>query len=532
MSNYKTLEELLAEDAPAPDVPNEQPSVDEEMTRTMLTDAGNAQAFARDHGESLRWVPQWGSWLRYDGARWVRTPSESMIKLGIMTARGFYARAAEPGLDPEIARALANHARQTESASKLEAMIRLARGFLIEPATSFDADPFALNVANGTIDLRTGLLRPHRRDDMLTMMSPLTFDPRATCPQWDAFLARVLPDAEVRAFVQRFAGHCLTGDVSEQVLAFFFGRGANGKSTAIEMLLYVLGDYGKAGAPDLLLAKNSESHPTEQADLKGSRMVVCQEVEAGRSWAERTIKQLTGGDRLKARLMRCDFFEFQPTHKIIVAANHRPKVRGQDEGIWRRIKLVPFGVTIPPEQRDKTLLAKLRGEASGILAWCVRGCLAWQREGLGDPPAVNEATNAYRAEQDHIGHFVDDLCELDPAAFTATNALYTAYHSWCARHGDRPWARDAFRENLLEHTAWGLADHRTKGARGIKGIRLRVCGAPILPSIAGDAGDATDRISRLIALETPREETDGGKGVTERHPSPTTTSPADTDTGG
>lgn len=440
----------------------------------MLTDAGNAEVFAATHREGLRWVSDLGTWLRFDGTRWARTPSESMIPLAIKTARSFYARAAAPGLDSKVAQDLARHARTTESAGKLEAMLRLARGLCVETAEAFDRDPFLLNVANGTIDLRTGLLRAHRREDMITMLSPVTYDPAATCPQWIAFLMRVLPDPPVRAWVQRYLGYCLTGDVGQQVLAFFFGRGANGKSTALEVLMYILGDYAKAGAPDLLLAKANEAHPTEQADLKGARMVVCQEVEAGRSWAERTIKQLTGGDTITARKMRCDFFAFKPTHKLVVAANHRPKVRGQDEAIWRRIRLVPFVVTIPKDERDPALPAKLRAEASGILAWCVAGCIAYQRDGLGDPPGVVDATAAYRDEQDHLGHFVEDACEQAPDAFAPTSVLFAAYATWCARSGDRPWTRASFREGLLEHASWQLADHRgAKGVRGIKGLRIK-----------------------------------------------------------
>lgn len=447
-----------------------------ETEQTPLTDAGNAQVFAREHRANLRWVPEWGSWVRYDGSRWRKIPPEEVIPLAIKTARGFYTNAAEVGLERELAKAFADHARRSESAGRLEAMVRLARGLLLERAEVFDRDRFAFNCLNGTIDLRTGTFRGHRREDMLTKIAPVTFDPEAACPLWDAFLARVLPDPALRAWVRRFIGYSLTGDVGEQVLAFFHGRGANGKTTFIEVLLAVLGEYGKAGAPDLLLAKHGEAHPTEQADLQGARLVVCQEVEAGRAWAERTVKALTGGDRIKARFMRCDFFSFEPTHKLIVSANHRPKVRGQEEAIWRRIKLVPFEVTIPKTERDPDLTAKLRAEASGILQWAVSGCLEWQADGLGEPEAIASATADYRAEQDHLGQFLEDHCRLETDAFTATSALYHEYTRWCAGTGDRPWSRDAFREGLLER---GFRVARTKGARGVAGVRLkRQVGSP------------------------------------------------------
>lgn len=441
------------------------------MTAYHLTDAGNAQTFRDQHGANLRWVPEWGTWLRFEETRWRRLPAEEMIPLAIQTARTFYARAADPDVDPETARGLAQHARASESRGKLEAMVAIARGLLVERADRFDSDPFMLNVANGTLDLRIPAddFRPHRREDMLTKISPVVFDPDAPCPQWSAFLARVLPDPALRSWVQRFAGYCLTGDVREQVLAFFHGRGANGKSTLLEVLMHVLGDYAKAGAPDLLLAKTGEAHPTEQADLQGARLVVCQETEAGRQWAERTVKALTGGDTIKARWMRCDFFEFRPSHKLVVSANHRPKVRGQDHAIWRRIKLAPFDVTIPQAERDPDLVARLRAEGSGILTWAVAGCLDWQRSGLGEPGAVAEATAAYRADQDHLGHFLEDTCQLAADAFEPTSGLYQRYQTWCVGAGERAWTRDTFREGLAER---GLQEKRTNAARGFAGVRL------------------------------------------------------------
>ncbi|MDX2091219.1 MAG: phage/plasmid primase, P4 family [Kofleriaceae bacterium] len=488
-----TLEQIMAL-ANAPEVSAQEPSssvpaqVSDEDAIALLvqrpTDTTNAEMFARQHGADLRWVSDWGTWVRYDGTRWIRMPSETMIKLAIDTVRSYYALAN--GLDHDRrdeATKVAKHALASETAARLHSMIDLARGLLVAPASEFDQDTYVLNVPNGSIDLRTCLLRPHRREDMHTLMSPIAFDATAPAPLWEAFLARVLPDVELRTFVQRYIGYCLTGDVGEQVFAFFHGRGANGKSTFLEVVQHVLGEYAKAGAPDLLLAKKGEAHPTEQADLKGARLVVCQEVEAGRQWAERNVKALTGGDTIKARFMRQDFFEFRPTHKFIVSANPRPKVRGQEEAIWRRIKLVPFEVTIPEAERDPGLPRKLKAEAPGILAWAVRGCLAWQHGGLGAPSAVDKATAAYRDEQDHLGRFVEERCELAAGAFVATSDLFTAYTSWCTRTGETAWLRDNFKEGLLEHAAWNLHERRTKAARGIEGIRLRPVGTTVVTPV-------------------------------------------------
>lgn len=267
-----------------------------------------------------------------------------------------------------------------------------------------DRDPWLLNVKNGTVDLRTGELRPHKRDDLITKIVPVEYDSEASCPTWLAFLNRIMDGNErLIAFLQRAAGYSLTASTQEQCFFLLYGTGANGKSVFLTTLLAVMGDYGIQAAPDLLLAKSGESHPTEVADLFGARLVVATETEAGRRLAENLVKQHTSGDRLKARFMRQDFFEFEATFKIWLATNNKPIVKGTDYAIWRRIKLIPFTVTIPPEERDKSLPAKLRQELHGILAWAVQICLEWQKYGLNEPQEVTAATCAYRDEQDILG---------------------------------------------------------------------------------------------------------------------------------
>jgi putative DNA primase/helicase len=342
---------------------------------------------------------------------------------------------------------------------------------LCAAASEFDRDPFVLNLLNGTLDLRTGQLRPHRQTDMLTRLASVVFDPDATCPGWDRFLARVLPDLDVRRFVQRFIGYCLTGDVSEQVLAFLHGLGANGKSVLLDVLLALLGDYACRAAPDLVLAKQGEAHPTEIADLEGRRLAVCSEIEQGRAWAESLIKRITGDTTITARRMGQDFYTFQATHKLVIAANSRPTVRGTDEGIWRRMRLVPFNLTIPPAERDRGLVARLvEQESSGILTWAVAGCLAWQREGLGAAAAVDAATAEYREEQDVLGLWIDEECVVSPGIFGATTALYNSFKAWCERTGRHEWSREAMRARLAERP--GITARNTKAARGFDGIGL------------------------------------------------------------
>ena len=332
-------------------------------------------------------------------------------------------------------------------------MISLARsepGIAITPDV-LDLDPFLLNCQNVTVDLRTGQPRPHRRDDLVTKVTACDFDPNAKCPQWLAFLDRVLDgNSKVIEFVRRFFGYALTGTVSEQILVFLLGGGSNGKSTLIEALLSVMGDYGKMTAPGLLVLKRNEQHPTELADLRGARLAASVEVEQGKQLAESLIKALTGGDTMKARWMHGDFFEWQPTHKLALAANHKPVIKGTDLAIWRRIRLIEFNVTIPEAEQDTHLSDKLRAEASGILAWLVEGCLSWQKDGIGAPPEVIEATAAYRAAEDVLAEWIADECVLGETAKATAADLYASYQEWSKAAGERPMSKRALALALAE----------------------------------------------------------------------------------
>jgi putative DNA primase/helicase len=256
---------------------------------------------------------------------------------------------------------------------------------------------------------------------------------------WDAFLHRIFGNSEALIeYVQRLIGYCLTGDVSEQILPIFWGTGANGKSTLVNIIFAMLGlDYSMKAPPDLLMVKRNESHPTERADLFGKRFVACIETDEHKRLAESLVKDLTGGDRLRARRMREDFWEFTPSHKAILCTNHKPVIRGTDYAMWRRIHLVPFNVTIPEVERDKKLGEKLSAELPGILAWAVRGCLAWQRDGLGTPSEVVEATMVFRSQQDVLGQFMDECCHNGEKAQSRASVLYAAYKLWADENGER-----------------------------------------------------------------------------------------------
>lgn len=427
-----------------------------------LTDLGNARRLVARHRNDLRYCFPWGKWLHWDGCRWADDESGEVFRRGKETVAAMYAEAA--ALTDEKARAaLAGHALKSEADGKIRAMLSLARsepGVPILPA-DLDQDPWLLNVLNGTLDLRTGLLREHRREDYLSRLVPIAYDAAAEAPGWLAFLESIFPDkARLIRFLQKAIGYCLTGDTREQYLFFCHGRGANGKTTLLRMLQYLLADYARQAAPDLLLVKHGSEHPTGLADLAGARLVVCIETDEGKRLAEALVKQMTGGDKMKARKMREDFWEWQPTHKTWLAANHRPEIRGTDYAIWRRIRLIPFTVTIPEVEQDRGLLDKLRTELPGILAWAVQGCLAWQQEGLQAPPEVLAATAEYREESDVVGCFLEERCILGTDLMVPARDLYAAYAKWCEESGEKARSQTTFGNRLSER---GLTSGRQGG---------------------------------------------------------------------
>ena len=332
-----------------------------------------------------------------------------------------------------------------------------------------DSDPLLLNLDNGSLDLRSGGLRPHRPEDLITKIAPLRFSEAAQCPRFLSFLDQIFAkDQELIRFIQRALGYSLTGLVTEQVFFLCYGTGANGKSTLMELIAGALGDYALTAPPGLLLAKKHEGHPTEIADLFAARFVHTSEVMADSKFDEQRIKSFTGGDTLKARRMREDFWSFKPTHKIWLSTNHRPEVQDSSHGFWRRVRMVPFTVTIPEEERDQHLLEKLRAELPGILNWLVAGCLQWQSEGLGTCRAVEVATSAYRAESDTLAEFLEDECECAAFHEVQSSVLYKAYLTWSEARKQRPDSLKVFGERIRD------LGYRTRKASAIFYIGLRV----------------------------------------------------------
>ncbi len=444
----------------------------EAPTERSLTELEDAREFARRQGDDLLSVHAERRDYVFDGRVWVEDNTQEFVRRVKHVVRMRHAEAeAEP--DPERRRSLLRYFRSAESARKIRAVGDLARS---EPTIAASPDVFAdkpwlLNVANGTLNLQSGILQDHSRGDYLRQILDVPYDPDAEAPRWGAFLREIFAgDQAVIDYLQRAIGYALTGITRNERLFVLWGAGANGKSTLIETLLAVLGPYAIMAERDLLLNRKWESHPTGLADLEGRRLAVTVETDRGRRLNEALTKQLTGGDTIRARRMRENFHEFKPTHKLFLVTNHRPEVQGQGEAIWRRVVLVPFTVTFPPEQRDALLREKLLAEAPGILAWAVRGCLEWQRMGLAEPEAVLAATADYRVEQDTLAAWLEEKCQVGDASLRESpSALHSSYATWCKDHGINPPSGPDFGAMLTER---GFGTAKSHGKRMRTGLLL------------------------------------------------------------
>ena len=346
----------------------------------------------------------------------VKTDVGQVVELAKQTARLIADESAH--LQSDTARAeRSRFAEQSLSKGSLDRMLDLAKSLLAVEDARLDADPWLLNVENGTIDLRTGRREKHDPRDLLTKMAPVRADRQAKCPLFKKFLKRITgDDADLRAFIQKAVGYSLTGDMSEQVFFFVYGKsGKNGKSTLANLIRNMLGDYGLHTQTETLLVKQYDNNiPADLARLAGARMVTAIEANINRHLDEAKIKGMTGGEPITARFMRQNFFQFEPEFKLWLVANDRPRVRGTDEAFWRRVRVIPLTIKIPEAERDGDLPTKLQAEWPGILAWAVRGCLRWQREGLVEPDVVRSATKGWHQEMDHLKKFIAEMVDIAP----------------------------------------------------------------------------------------------------------------------
>ena len=439
------------------------------------SDLGNCERFLALHREEVRYSVSRG-WMVWDGKRWAPDLTGGIFRKAVETIRNIYQEAADTD-DEKERKSLASHALRSEGERRIRAVVSLAQfqeGIAVT-GQDFDKDPWLLNVANGTLDLRTGKLRPHRRADLITCLSPVSYQPEATCPTFITFLQRVMRGNEnLISFLQRAAGYSLTGRTGEEVFFLCYGEGRNGKSKFLQALREIIGeDYAKVTNFKTFEASSLERANSPRGDLvslRGKRVVTAIESKEGKQLAEEVIKGVTGNDPITARLLHKEEETFEPSFKLWLATNHKPVIKGTDIAIWERVLLIPWTVYIPPEERDLNLMEKFRAELPGILAWSVRGCLAWQKEGLTPPQEVKAAVKEYKEEMDELGDFLSTRCVLHPEAKAFAGELYNSYKSFCEAHSQKPISLLSFGRRL---TARGLEKGKQEGNIRYLGIGIR-----------------------------------------------------------
>jgi putative DNA primase/helicase len=408
-------------------------------------------------------------WYYWDGQRWAIDEKGRSTQAMLDTIRQAFNESV--GMEETAKKILRQDAHKSESGGGLEGTLRIASKLPAFAATvdDLDADPYLLNCANGTLDLRTLELRPHDPADRITRVTRAAYDPDATGPVWDKFINRVLPNEPVRGFLQRYVGQSLCGMVLEEKLAILTGIGRNGKGKFYGATLNALGDYASTGEPDLFMQAQSK-HPAGQMDLLGRRFVVVSESDKDRNLAEATVKKLTGGDKIKAHYMHKDWVEFDPSHSAVLVTNHLPKVSGDDPALWERLRVVPFDVWIPPEERDAHLGEKLELEANAILSWIVQGWTAYEQGGLAEPEEVTEATDAYQLDSDTVARFVSEQCHKAPGLSESFAELFKRLEEFCLEEGCPPIAKKPFGQ-ALDRKGFALK-RSTGGARRRIGLKL------------------------------------------------------------
>ncbi|WP_292530245.1 phage/plasmid primase, P4 family [Methylocystis sp.] len=424
------------------------------------SDDALALRFVDKHAGDLRYVAKWGQWLSWRGTHWRFDDTLRAFDMARAVCRG----AATECNKPKIASVIA-------SAKTVAAVERLAKSDRRIAATidQWDANPWLLNAPRGVIDLRNGEQRLARPEDYCTKITAVS--PGGECPRWLQFLDEITAgDLDLQAYLWRVCGYALTGVTREHALFFGYGTGGNGKSVLLKTVADILGGHYHKTAPiETFTATNTDRHPTDLAGLLGARLVTAIETEEGRRWAESKIKTLTGGDKVSARFMRQDFFEFVPQFKLFIAGNHKPGLRSVDEAIRRRFHLIPFTVTIPPERRDEELQEKLKAEWPAILQWMIEGCREWQREGLKPPQAVRDATAAYLEAEDAIAAWIDDKAERDGRAWESLADLFASWSGWAERAGEFVGPQKRFADNLETR---GFVRHKRMTGQGFFGLRL------------------------------------------------------------
>jgi P4 family phage/plasmid primase-like protien len=400
-----------------------------------LTEAAHAECFAERYGSVLRFNHSRDSWLVYDRNIWRRDLDGHVYRLALEFVRSRQLEAVTIS-DRKTKEQTLKFAVRQESKAALDRLVGLAKNFkpFADVGDQWDVDPLLVGAPNGVIDLRSGRLCSGDPADRITMSLGVPYDPYAEAPRWYRFLSEIFcADQELITFVQRFMGYCLTGLTTEQALAVFYGRGANGKSTFLSAVGFIFGDYCHNLPFSAIELKQRASIPNDLAALDGKRFVTASETNDGTRLNEARVKALTGGDRISARFMHSEWFSFRPVAKFVLAVNHRPSVSDDSVGFWRRIRLVPFQQSFYGARCDDRLEQHLRSEGPGILRWAVEGCLAWQQGGLGTANAIRDATSTYQMDSDPLSEFLSDCCEQAVTAVTRAAELHEAYQKWADR---------------------------------------------------------------------------------------------------
>jgi putative DNA primase/helicase len=431
------------------------------LQNDIVTEDSAAQEFVELHCDNLRYCHSTGSWFRWNGVTWEKDETGLAFQWAREHARKC---AAELDEKKRYITSKTSFASGVERFSKVDPAIAVTISY-------WDRDPWLLGTPGGTVDLKTGQLRPSRQDDGITKLISCapTDDP---CPRWLRFLAETTgEDWELIRFLQQWCGYALTGLTREHALVFVYGLGGNGKTVFLNLVAYILQGYATTAAMDTFTASQSDKHPTDLAMLRGARLVTASETEEGRAWAESRIKQMTGGDRISARFMRQDFFEFTPQFKLMIVGNHKPVLRNVDEAARRRFLIVPF--ERKPENPDRELEEKLKAEAAGILRWMIEGCLDWQANGLVKPPSVLAATAEYFSDQDLFAHWLAEECDCEPGnthKSETSGKLFKSWKEYALAAGNSPGSQQSFKDQMIRH---GFRFYRSARAREFFGVMLR-----------------------------------------------------------
>ena len=424
-----------------------------ELTEYHLTELGSAQEMVSYYGDDIRYIPQFGKWLLWDGHRWCFDETGDVNRLAKANALSQYDKVAQLD-DFNQRQRMSRFAAKSESRQAIESTIHLAKTEAGIPlrVEELDTNSYLLGVANGVINLRTGGLREETKEEYITKQATVVFNPDATCPRWFEFLNEVMDgDNEMIDYLKRIVGYSLTGDTKEQVLFFLFGHGANGKSVFVNTIQDLLGDYAIQTPVSTLMTRGKGSINNDVARMRGARFVATTETEEGSKFNESEIKLLTGGDTITCRFLRQEFFEYRPEFKIWISGNHKP-VPGDGHSIWRRLILIPFEVIVDDADQDKELNLKLREELSGILNWAIEGCLEWQDEGLKTPQKIVDAIREYKSEMDRVLTWMDECCQSKPrtGAETKASELYSSYKYWAHENGEWAMSQRIFGNKLSE----------------------------------------------------------------------------------